>query len=103
MLKDSIRFAVAAPGAPPTSLEVRIRPARFGGWEAIALMHQAGDAPSLPLGRVFRSSDRRLAAGKMVAWVRRRYQHAQPHAERRSGASLAGAPDAVGRRSDWQP
>ena len=97
MLKDSIRFAVAAPGAPPAALEVRIRRARFGGWEAIALMHPPGDAPSVPLGRVFRSSDRRLAAGKMVAWVRRRYRHAQPHAERRSGALLTDASDAVGR------
>jgi hypothetical protein len=45
------------------------------------------------LGRVFRSRDRRLAAGKMVTWVRRRYLHVRPLAEHGSAVphAVAGA------------
>jgi hypothetical protein len=87
--KDSIRFAVAAEGGPAITLEIRVRPDRFGGWQATALLHE-GDVP-VALGRVFRSRDRRLAAGKMVTWVRRRYLHVRPLAERGSAVPHAGA------------
>jgi hypothetical protein len=43
---------------------------------------------------VFRSRDRRLVVGKMVAWVRRRYGRAQPLAARQGSAS----PESAGGR-----
>jgi hypothetical protein len=79
--KDSIRFAVTDGGAP-AQLEIRVRQDRFGGWQASAVLRQHDAAAPAALGRVFRSRDRRLTVGKMVAWVRRRYPHAQPLAER---------------------
>jgi hypothetical protein len=75
--KDEIRFAVALDGGAAAQLVIRVRQDRFGGWEAIALLHQ-GDGSPAALGRVFRSRERRLAVGKMVAWARRRYVHARP-------------------------
>jgi hypothetical protein len=80
--KDRIRFAVPAEGAAPASVEVRIAPGRFGGWEATLLIQQQGDPAPVPVGRVFRARDRRLAADKMVAWVRGRYRDARPLAGR---------------------
>ncbi len=80
--KDRIRFAVAADGDALVELEIRVGPDRFGGWQAVALLHEQGATSPARLGRAFRSRERRLAAGKMVAWVRRRYSHAQPLAER---------------------
>jgi hypothetical protein len=81
LAKDRIRFAVTAGDDTPAEVEIRLRRDRFGGWEAIALV-QAPDAraPSM-LARIFRSSDRHVAAGKMVARVRRRYRDACPLAE----------------------
>jgi hypothetical protein len=86
VLKDSIRFAVSSDGGAPAQLVIRVRQDRFGGWEAVALLHQPDAASPAPLGRVFQSRERSLAAAKMVAWVRRRYVQAQPLAERRTGA-----------------
>jgi hypothetical protein len=94
--KDDIRFAVALDGGAPAQLVIRVRLDRFGGFEASALLHQAGAASPTALGRVFRARERRLAVGKMVAWVRRRYPDAQPLAGRRSGASRARSRDAAG-------
>jgi hypothetical protein len=37
---------------------------------------------------VFRSRERSLAVGKMVAWTRRRYVHARPLATRASADPL---------------
>jgi hypothetical protein len=88
-LKDRIRFAVAD-GDTPAELEIRVRQDRFGGWEATALLHQGDGAPAA-LGRVFRSRERGLAVGKMVAWARRRYLDAQPVAGRRSLGVARGA------------
>jgi hypothetical protein len=85
VLKDSIRFAVSADGGAPAQLVIRVRQDPFGGWEAVALLHQPDAAPA-QLGRVFRARERSLAAAKMVAWVRRRYVQAQPLAERASAA-----------------
>ena len=45
------------------------------------------------LGRIFRARERRLAAGKMVAWARRRYVDAQPLAGRRPLAAQRRAAD----------
>jgi hypothetical protein len=78
--KSRIRFAVAADGAL-AELEIRVAPGRFGGWEAVALLHEQGAESPARLGRAFRSRERCLAAGKMVAWVRRRYPNAKPLAE----------------------
>ena len=86
-LKDRIRFAVAADGERPAELEIRVRPDRFGGWEATALLRQGAGAP-VALGRVFRSRERRLAVGKMVAWTRRHYVHARPLATRATADPL---------------
>jgi hypothetical protein len=83
ILKDRIRFAVAADGAL-AELEIRVQPDRYGGWEAVALLQEQDVKSPARLGRAFRSHERRLAAGKMVAWVRRRYPNAQPLAERSS-------------------
>ena len=88
--KDQIRFQVTVAGSTPGEVEIRVRPDRFGGWEAIALLHDRGACP-MPLGRIFRSRDRAVTVGKMVAWVRRRYQGARPLAGRRS-ATAPGAP-----------
>ena len=86
--KDDIRFAVAVDGGATAQLVIRVRENRFGGFEASALVHHPpGAASPTALGRVFRSRERRLAAGKMVAWVRRRYPCAQPLAGRRSEAA----------------
>ena len=85
--KDDIRFALALDGGTVAQLVIRVRQDRFGGFEASALLHQAGAATPSALGRVFRAREHRLAAGKMVAWVRRRYPDAQPLARRRSEAS----------------
>lgn len=83
--KDRIRFAVAG-DRTLAELEIQVQPDRYGGWEAVALL-QEQDAPSpARLGRAFRSHERRLAAGKMVAWVRRHYPSARPLAERSSAA-----------------
>jgi hypothetical protein len=80
--KDRIRFAVPVAGAR-AEIEIRIRPDRYGGWQSSVLLHAPEAAPEA-LGRTFRSPDRGVAGGKMVAWVRRRYLDAQPVAERRS-------------------
>jgi hypothetical protein len=87
--KSRIRFAVAADGAL-AELEIRVAPDRFGGWEAVALLHEQGAGSPVRLGRAFRSRERRLAAGKMVAWVHRRYPYAKPLAELGSVVSRAG-------------
>lgn len=84
--KDSVRFAVTVAGGAPAQLEIRVRQDRFGGWQASALLRQEGAPAPAALGRVFRSRDRRLTVGKMVAWVRRRYPYAQPLAERGASA-----------------
>jgi hypothetical protein len=89
--KNRIRFAVRAEGGAAAELEIRLHPDRFGGWQAIAVVRPGGGAP-VPLGRVFRAQDRRPAAAKMVAWVRRHYLETQPLAERRTAR-----PAAVGR------
>jgi hypothetical protein len=81
--KDRIRFAVAAAGAR-AEVEIRIRPDRCGGWQSSVLFRAPEAAAPEALGRTFRSPDRGIAAGKMVAWVRRRYLDAQPVAEGRS-------------------
>jgi hypothetical protein len=94
--KDDIRFAVTVEGGAPAQLEIRLRPDRFGGWQASARLHPQGAASPTALGRVFRARERRLAAGKMVAWVRRRYPYAQPLAGRQSGMSRELARDAPG-------
>ncbi len=83
--KDRIRFTTATADGAPAEVEIRVRPDRFGGWEASVLLHAPG-AAARTLGRRFRSQDRRLATGKMVAWVRARYLDAQPVADRRSRA-----------------
>jgi hypothetical protein len=80
--KDSIRFAVRSGRGAGAEVEIRVRPDRFGGWQASALERAPEAGVPAVLGRVFRARDRRLAAGKMVAWVRRRYPDAQPVAER---------------------
>jgi hypothetical protein len=89
VFKDSIRFAVSADSGAPAQLVIRVRQDRFGGWEAVALLHRRGAAAPTALGRVFRARERGLAAAKMVAWVRRRYVQAQPLAERASAALRA--------------
>jgi hypothetical protein len=94
--KDDIRFAVTVEGGAPAQLEIRLRPDRFGGWQASARLYPQGAASPTALGRVFRARERRLAAGKMVAWVRRRYPYAQPLAGRQSGMSRELARDAPG-------
>jgi hypothetical protein len=86
VLKDRIRFAVPGDDGAPVELEIRVRQDRFGGWEATALLHPQDAPATIGLSRVFRSRDRRLAVGKMVAWVRRRYGRAQPLAARAGGA-----------------
>jgi hypothetical protein len=96
MARDSIRFAVRGEGGASFELEVRLQPDRFGGWEARALLHEPDAGAPLALGRVFRAKDRRLALGKMVAWVRRRYLDAEPLAERRAAAPLGARRDAAG-------
>ena len=87
--KDEIRFAVALDGGAAAQLVIRVRQDRFGGFEARALMHHAGAASPTALGRVFRAREHTLAAGKMVAWVRRRYPDAQPLPGRGPGARRA--------------
>ena len=94
--KDRIRFAVPADSGARAQLEIRVRQDRFGGWEATALLHPPDASSPSALGRVFRSCDRRLTVGKMVAWVRRRYRYAQPLAERRPKARREVARDAAG-------
>lgn len=94
VLKDDIRFAVAVDGGTLAQLVIRVRQDRFGAFEARALLHPAGAASPTDLGRVFRSRERRLAAGKMVAWVRRRYPRAQPLAGRRPDVSREPSRDA---------
>ena len=84
--KDCIRFTVPAASGALAELHIRVLPDRFGGWEASALLHAPDAAAPEMLGRRFRSPDRRLAAGKMVAWVRGRYLDARPVADRRSAA-----------------
>jgi hypothetical protein len=93
--KDDIRFALALDGGAQALLVIRVRQDRFGGFEASGMLHQAGTASPSALGRVFRAREHRLAAGKMVAWVRRRYPHARPLAVRRSRRP-GGALDAAG-------
>jgi hypothetical protein len=87
--KDRIRFAVAADGTL-AELEIQVQPDCFDGWEAVALLQEQDGQSPTRLGRAFRSRERRLAAGKMVAWVRRRYPDAQPLAERNSVALRPG-------------
>jgi hypothetical protein len=93
--KDDIRFAVTVDGGTVAQLEIRVRQDRFGGWQASALLHPLTASPTV-LDRVFRSRERRLAAGKMVAWVRRRYPYAQPLAGRRCRTSRGLLRDAAG-------
>jgi hypothetical protein len=81
--KDDIRFAVAVGGAV-AHLVIRVRRDRFGGYEASALLHPPDAASPSALSRVFRARERSLAAGKMVAWVRRRYPGARPLSGRSS-------------------
>ena len=95
-LKDRIRFAVAADGDTPAELEIHVRQDRFGGWEATALLHRRDGSPAAQR-RVFRSRDRNLAVGKMVAWARRRYLDAQPIAGRAASATLETAHKACDR------
>jgi hypothetical protein len=94
--KDDIRFAVTVDGGAPAQLEIHLRQDRFGGWQATAALQPQGAASPTALGRVFRARERRLAAGKMVAWVRRRYPNAQPLAGRRCRTSRALLRDAAG-------
>ena len=94
--KDDIRFALALDGGAQALLVIRVRRDRFGGVEASGLLHPAGAASPSALGRVFRAREHRLAAGKMVAWARRRYPDAQPLAARRPGALCALPHDAAG-------
>jgi hypothetical protein len=86
--KDRIRFAVTVDGGAAAQLEIRVWQDRFGGWQAGALLRPQGAAAPAALGRVFRSRDRRMSVGKMVAWVRRRYPYAQPLAERGATARV---------------
>ena len=83
--KDSIRFSLPAADGASAEVEIRVGPDGRGGWEASVLLH-APDAAAETLGRRFRSHDRRLATGKMVAWVRGRYLDAQPVPDRWSQA-----------------
>ena len=85
LAKDEIRFALAIDGGALAHLVIRVSPDRFGGFEARAQLHPAGAASPSALGRVFRARERKLAAGKMVAWVRRRYPGARPVSGRRLG------------------
>jgi hypothetical protein len=89
--KDEIRFALKLDGGAEALLVIRVRRDRFGGFAASALLHPAGAASPRMLGRVFRAREHRLAAGKMVAWVCRRYPHAQPLAERGHARNTTGA------------
>jgi hypothetical protein len=93
--KDDIRFAVTDDDGTVAQLEIRVRQDRFGGWQASALLYPLTASP-IVLGRVFRSRERRLAAGKMVTWVRRRYPYAHPLAGHRSGKSHKLPRDAAG-------
>ena len=95
--KDRIRFAVSAGGVAVAQVEIRVCQDRFGGWQASALLHEQGAPSPAALGRVFRSCDRRLTVGKMVAWVRGRYQYAQPLPERRAETPRPVAGDPAGR------
>jgi hypothetical protein len=38
VLKDRIRFVVPADDGAPIELEIRVRPDRFGGWLATAVL-----------------------------------------------------------------
>lgn len=82
MLKDRIRFVVPAGDGMPVELEIHVRPDRFGGWVATALIDSPGAPAADRPSRLFRSRDRRLATGKMIAWVRGRYAYARPLASR---------------------
>jgi hypothetical protein len=93
--KDDIRFAVAVAGGAVAHLVIRVRRDRFGGFEASALVQPPGASSPSALGRVFRARERGLAAGKMVAWVRRRYPGAQPISARSPAASRKRSCDEV--------
>lgn len=83
--KDVVRFAVTAGDASgPVLLEARVEPDRHGGWRARATLLAPALAEVTELPRIFRSADRSVALGKMVAWIRGRYRHARPLADRRA-------------------
>jgi hypothetical protein len=76
--KNIIRFQVWADVcAEPGSVEIRVTPDRWGGWQARAVLTPPGQLAPVALGRVFRSTDRDVAAGKMITWVRRRFARAR--------------------------
>lgn len=86
--KDLIRFAVASDAScDPVVLEVSAEPDRFGGWQSRTTMVASGGAQRIDLPRIFRAKDRSLALGKMVAWIRKRYRHVRPVADRRDETS----------------
>jgi len=89
--KDVIRLAVGSDEGH-AEIEIRVRQDRWDGWEARALRHENDGSSATTLGRVFRSRDRRLAVGKMIAWVRRRYGVAQPIIEHHGKAPVGATP-----------
>ena len=89
--KDVIRFA-AGIGEGHLEIEIRVRQDRWGGWEATARRHDHDGSSPTTLGRVFRSRDRRLAVGKMIAWVRGRYGVARPMIEHHGKAPVGATP-----------
>ena len=80
--KDVIRFAVPD-GAIEAEVEIRLEPDRWGGWRTSLLLRPADGSPPVPLPRVFRARDHRLAAGKGVGWVRGHFEGARPIANLR--------------------
>jgi hypothetical protein len=89
--KDIIRLAVGL-GEELVEIEIRVRQDRWAGWEATALLYDNGGSSPTALGRVFRSRDRHLAVGKMIAWVRRRYGGAQPVIQHQGKAPVGASP-----------
>ena len=80
--KDRIRFLMLGEDNPSRrTIEIRILPGGSGGWEARVVLISGNDPEGVPLGRVFRSSDRSLATGKMVRWVRGKFPDAHPLSE----------------------
>ena len=80
--KSVIRFAVPD-GAAEAEVEIRVQPDHWGGWRTSALLRPGDGSPPVPLPRVFRARDHRLAAGKVVGWVRARFEGARPLANLR--------------------
>lgn len=89
--KDLVRLAVSSDeSCDPAVLEVRVEPDRFGGWQTRTIMVPPGGARRTELPRVFRAKDRDLALGKMVVWIRARYRHVRPVADRLAPPGGAG-------------